>query len=337
MRQYLAILALFSLAACSGEEKTTAGDDDDTAPGDDDDDDDDAGCGNSVAAFFPADGDVDVYYKSDIRFTLAAEDAGASVTVADAGGAEVSGSTMVEGKYVTWSGDDFAPGTDYTATLTYGTCTPATIAFTTSSTGSPTADSPVNHVYDLGLTSGQWILPSPEVGPILAGLLESEGGVELLIMPTSVGATIEMIGALGTGNDEQDICTPSLPFPPADFTDPYFSIESPALPIAVGGFSIVIEDLALSGAFSPNVDRIQGASLAGTVDTRPLVDLISPGGPPETVCDTVGALGVSCVACADGSGDFCISIWVDQIQALEVGADPLVEIDEATAAANCPT
>lgn len=321
MRQYLAILALFTLAACSGNDDKTAGDDDDdTAPGDDDDD--DAGCGNSIGTVFPANGDNDVYYKTDVRFTLTTADPGASIVVTDPGGATITGTTSVEGTLVSWTGDDLAPDTQYTATISYGTCADGVAVWTTSSTGA-TAASPVNKVYDLDLASGSWILPSPTIGPVLAGLIPED--FQLFVMPTAADTEITMLGALGDGANNQDVCTPSLPFPPASYDNPYFSIESDLLPISIDTFTISITDLKLSGAFSPNADRIQGASLRGTIDVRDLGALLGD----TDACEAVVAFGVECAACPDGGEPYCISVWVDNIVAAEVSTSPLVLIEPA--------
>ena len=248
---------------------------------------------------------------------------------ADAGGAVVSGTTTTMDNLVIWEGDDLSPTTDYTATLTYS-CGSATAAWATSETGGSTGGAVVDEVFDLNLSSGSWILPSPEVGALLATQLD----VELLVMPVSADSEIVIRGALGTGADAQDECSPSIEFPAASFSDPFFQIAADVLTLDVAGYSIDINELDLSGAFAPDASMIQGASLQGTIDTHPLVDFLVPGGPPDAVCDLVGTFGVACEACAGGGGDYCISVWVDNIAAVNIDGAPLVEITEADIAAN---
>jgi hypothetical protein len=327
MRKYLAILAAATLvAACGGDKTDTTGDDDDDTTGDDDDD--DTACDVSIVSQFPADGSSDAYWKTDVRFQLSEEDAGATIVVKDAGGAEISGSTMALGNLVIWEGDDLAPSSDYTATLTYA-CGEATASWSTSATGAPTGGGIVDSVYDLDLASGSWVLPSPEVGALLATQLD----VELLFMPVSADTEIVMRGALGTGADAQDVCSPTIEFPAADFEDPFFQIASPLLTLEVAGYSIDVQDLDLQGSFTPNADGMDGASLKGVIDTRPLVDVLAPGGTEDSVCVLVSTFGVSCVDCGNGE-NFCLEVWVDSIEAASVGADPLVEITTADVEGN---
>lgn len=320
MRKYLAILAAATLFACGGDkDKTTTGDDDDDTTGDDDD----TSCDVSIVSQFPADGAADAYYKTDVRFQLSAEDTSASIVVKDSAGAEISGSTSSLGTLVIWEGDDLSPDSDYTATLTYA-CGEATAAWSTTSTGAPAGQAIIDSVYDLDLASGSWVLPSPEVGALLATQLD----VELLFMPISADSEIVMRGALGTGNDAQDVCSETIEFPPATFDDPFFQIASDLLTLDVAGYSIDVQDLDLQGSFTPDASGMEGASLKGMIDTRPLVDVLSPGGTEDSVCLLMSTFGVNCIDCGNGE-TFCIDVWVDSIEAAAVGADPLVEITTA--------
>lgn len=329
MRRYLAILAVAGLAACGGDKDTT--DDPVVTTGDDDDD---TQCTNVILDQFPADGDADVYYRTDVRFTLTAEDPGASITITETGGAEVAGSTSVMGTVVSWTPSaPLSPTTSYDATLSYE-CGDATVSWTTSDVGNPTEIDLVGSTFSLDLTSGEFVEP-PGVGDLLASQL---GDVEVLVGVESVdGATIQMLGALGAGGGAQDLCTESLPFPPATYDDPYFSLETPVLPLDIEGFQIDVENLTLSGAFAPDGSRIQGAVLKGDIDTRPLVELVSPGGGDDAVCTLVSTFGVSCIDCSDGSGAFCLSLWVDSIEALGVPGTTLVTVtaDDIANNADC--
>ncbi len=323
MRKYLSVLMLATLAACSGDDTKDATDA--TDAGDDDDD----ACANSIIAQFPIADDSDVYYKTDVRFSLAAADEGATITVTDDGGAAVNGSTTVDGTTVIWSGDDLAPSTHYNATLTYE-CGDATVGWTTSSTGSPVSGTLAGSVYNLDIANGEWVRPAG-IGDLLAVELED---TEILVSPTAEpGATIEFLGAVGDGSGGQDLCIESLPFPPANWADPYFEIETPALDLDIEGYSFTIEDLVLSGAFAPDGSRIQGTVFQGFVDTRPLVDLLVPGGDEDSVCELTLTFGVPCEECT-GGGTFCLSVYVDSVNADKVGTSGLQVVTAADIAAN---
>lgn len=325
MRRYLGILAMATMVACSGSNKDDTTDTDGPAG-----DDDDAECTVSVVDTFPAADDTDVYYKTDVRVVLSTEDTAATIAVVDAGGAAVAGTTTVDSVNVTWDGSaDLAPNTSYTATVTHA-CGETTFAFTTSDTGLPTDTDITDLVYELDLASGEWVQP-PNVGDLIASQL---GGVQILVSPKAVTATeITMIGALGDGSGNQDVCQPSLDFgQAAAWTDPYFELSSPLLTLEVAGVSADIEDLVLAGAFAPNGSRIQGATLQGAIDTRPLASLFGTG---TDACALIAIFGVSCEPCSDGSGTFCLSVNVDNINALQVvGAAPIVPIVQADIDAN---
>ncbi|MEQ1500810.1 MAG: Ig-like domain-containing protein [Myxococcota bacterium] len=317
MTRYLASLAAAMLIACGGDSSDTK--DTGGTAGDDDDD----ACGNSISKQFPTDGDTDVFYKTDVRFTLAVEDATAVIAVTDGSGAEIPGTTDVVGTLVVWTGDDLTPSTAYTATLTYA-CGSAAVSWTTSDVGGPVAGDLTSKVFALDLASGDWVNPAG-VGDLLASQL---GETQIFVTPTAITADqITMLGGIGEAG-VQDFCSPTIPFPPADWIDPYFELQSDLLPLVVAGLTINIEDLSLSGAFASDGSRIQGAALAGSIDTRPLAGIFDSTD-PNAVCDLVATFQVACEACSDGSGDFCLSVYVDAIEAANLPGVVLEEITDA--------
>jgi hypothetical protein len=326
MTRNVTVLAAALLVACGGDKGNTSetGTVTDTNTNT---------CTNSVVttATFPQPGATDVYYKSDVRFTLEANDATASITVTDGGGATVNGTSTVDGVVVSWTGDDFAPGGSYTATLTYA-CGTEVSSFTVGDTGEPltTPADLIGSVYALDLASGQWVKPAG-VGPLLSSQL---GDTQIFVSPTDVTDTqITMLGGIGSGG-VQDLCTPTLPFPPADFNNPYFELTSPLLPLIIGGFEIDIANLTLSGAFAPDASRIQGATLAGKIDTRPLGTAFDLGTAPDAVCQLVASFGVSCEDCDDGTGAYCLSVYIDNVSAALQAGTSLVPVSEDDIANN---
>jgi hypothetical protein len=329
MTRYLVVLAAAMLVGCTGGDDGKGSDSGgtDTVTGDDDDD----SCATTVVGTFPVSGDTDVFFKSDVRFTLSGNDPTATVEVTDGAGGVVAGNTEVIDTLVTWSGDDFVSQTAYTATLTYA-CGSNQIQFTTSDVGPPTTVDLTGRVYALDLASGDWVKPAG-VGTLLASQL---GDTQVLVSPTSVGTdTIEMIGAVGSAGN-QDLCTPTLPFPPADWADPYFSLSSDLLPLVVADLEINIEDLDLSGGFAPDGGRIQGAALKGIIDTRQIADAFPEIGSTDgAVCELVATFGVACEECTSDGTPYCLSVYIDAIEAgylsgssitprtpVDFGADP---------------
>jgi hypothetical protein len=317
------MIGVLGLVACGGggkdDEGTTAGD------GDGDGDTNPNACANTISDTFPADGATDAFYKTNVEFTLLTAEASATITVTGPSG-DVAGSTAVEGNTVVWTPDgDLDPSTAYEATLTYS-CDPATVGFSTSDVGTPAATADIDGgVYSLPLTEGRFVEP-PGIGEIIGGLI----AVTVLIETSLEGTDLNMMGALALDTDPnaQDMCTETIDFPQAaDFSqNPFFTVGPDNTVISVAGFDVAIDDLAISGAFSPNGDRIAGAALSGSIDTRPLVPLVAEGQGDSGVCDLVGGFGISCIACSDGTGDFCLALEVEDMTALKAGGVDLLPV-----------
>lgn len=329
MRHLLAIFCTASLvAACGGGDNT------------DTDTDTDVGCQNSILATFPGNATPDVYYRSAVRFTLAESDGTAVISLVDSAGTAVNGTQSAEGTIVSFQPDaPLANGATYTASLTY-VCGTADVSWTVSGVGEPLADPTTieGNKYSLDLANGEFVEP-PGIGP----LIQTEMDEEILIgVVTSDGTNIELMGALGDGMGQQDFCNPSIEFPvAASFSEnPYFIVKSDELIMEIEGFEIIIEDMEVSGAFAPDATYIEGAVLAGTADTRPMVELIAPGGDDKAVCDLMAVFLVNCEPCADGTGEFCMTVYVDNMRADQATGDSLIvwtETDvEGMSEIDCP-
>jgi len=327
MLRNICFLSCFMLAACDG---TTDADTDDTDGG--------TGCENGIVSMSPADTASNVYYQSDVSVLFEAADDSATLIVSNAG-TEVSGTTAWDGDNLTWTADaPLAPNTTYDIAISYECGNPAT-SFTTSEVGTATdAASLSGKTYVLDLANGNFVEPAG-VGP----LLQTQLTVDILIGVTNASATeVEMMGALGAEGvspPEQDTCQETIDFPTAaDFSaNPYFSVGPDTTTLSVQGMEIIVDDLEISGAFAPDGSYIAGATMAGAVDTRPLVGLIDPEGSDNTICDLVATFGVACEPCTDGSGDFCLNLLVTEMSAEELTGTSLVtrSADDIAADASC--
>jgi hypothetical protein len=274
-------------------------------------------CPNSIIEQFPENGSADAYYRTSIEFSLAQAETGTSITVTDAGGAEVAGATSESGSRVVFTpSGPLAPSTTYDVQFDWA-CGPTMTQFSTSAVGTPVSDTSVveGSTYNLDLSSGRWVLPAG-VGSLIETLIPSD--LEVFFMVDSLaGDDMFFMGALGDGAGNQDMCSESIALPdPANFTEnPFFSLPSDQLTLDVEGIPVVIEDMLLSGAFASDGSSIEGAVLAGTMDTRLLVDLVAEGGGDDAVCEIVEAFSVSCEECSDGSGPYCLSVFVDSLTA----------------------
>ena len=279
--------------------------------------------------------EVDFYVRGTVDFKFTKDkDEEATVSLADASGAAVTGKNEWVGDTIRFTPD--APlntGSAYEATLTHCGGV-ADVSFRTGDLGGALEDGPASltgRTYAVALGEARFVKPEG-VGSLLGGLLTQD----ILIGVTAADeAEISMMGALSLeGSLDQDRCEPSIEFPvAADFTEaPFFSINADELALSVSDFNVGIKDFTLSGTFAADGSYMGGAVLAGPLDARDLVEALIGGGILEegsdatAVCDLISAFSVNCEACSDGE-EYCLSIHVDQIMADETGSE-LVAQDE---------
>ncbi len=324
--KYVLLMSLGAITACGGEDGNDGTDETDTTTVTDT-------CDFDLNDQFPIDGDTDAYYRTTVEFTLGASDPTAVIALAADAGGSVAGVSAVVGNRVVFTPDaSLTPGAGYTATLTW-TCGTASSWFSVGEAGASLGDpaSLVGRTYALDLAAGRFLEPEG-VGDLLATFLT----FDLLLGVTAAdAAAIQFLGALSDDSGAQDMCTESILFPQtADFTaNPYFEVASSALPIEIEGFTAVINDLLLSGAFTPSGDAIVGAVLQGSIDTRALVEPLGFTG-DSAVCDLVATFLVECVECSDPPGPYCLTISVDNMVANEVPGVTLEELSSEDVAAD---
>jgi len=313
MRTILPLVAL-SLVACSKDEVT-----DDTA---------DLGCEVEIRQTFPAIDAADFYYKGIIEFQLNKADDTAVLSI---DGVDGTSSLNARNDIVYFTPTaDLSPSTTYTATLSY--CTgDANVSFTTSALGTD-LDSSVDltaTTYSLDLQSGRVVIPEG-VGAVLQEYLD----FQILVQPTSVeNGEITLMGAVPDNSSEpvnQDYCSPSIPFPAADFSNaPSFIFGPQSTTIDAAGYSITIDDLMISGTFSADGTWFGGATLAGEIDTRPLVPILFEGETdPNAICEFIEGFSVFCTPCqGDETIPYCLEIEAQDLIAEATGG-PTVEYIE---------
>ncbi len=328
MKNLLALSAILALTACpAGTDEGTDTDTDDTLE-----------CQNGIVEFFPADGATNVYYRTSVEVEFESTDGSESIVLKDSGGADVSTAITWEGnRAIMWPGA-LNPSDTYTVEVSYE-CGDPSIGFDTSEVGTATADSLVDRTYELDLASARFVEPAG-VGSLIGGLLD---GVWILVgISAEDGDTLDMLGALGAEDDDgnlvQEMCEISIELPySADYSEnPYFIVEGDVVPIEVEGYSVEIQDMSISGAFSPDGSYIAGAALAGVIDTRPLGELFGLDDPdnPAATCEFLASLQIPCVDCGDGEGEFCLAIvadsmtgeWLDQV-VLEARTEEDIKLD----------
>lgn len=286
----------------------------------------DSTCGASLARVFPANGAPDAYYRTLVEAELSDVDPTATLSVVEVGGAAVAGVTEWDLRRLVFTPDTpLAPSTAYEATVTW--CDGSvTWGFRTSDVGAMVdAEATEGRVYAFDLFSGR-ILQPPGIGPLLQTFI---GDIEWLASPSATdGVTMDWRMGLGDGSGNQDACTPSVSVLGSDFTsNPFFAFGPAPTMFEVQEATIKLDDLYLSGAFSPDVLRLEGIVLSGLLDTRPLVDLVAPGGTPDAVCQLALGFGVLCQPCPDAQL-LCLPVEVDSLEAVAVPST-MVDITQA--------
>jgi len=282
-----------------------------------------ARCANNILERHPADGATEVYRRARTDRHFALSDSSARVILTDASGATVAGTDVNNGNYVGFVPDEpLESGATYTSTLEW-TCDPDVTSFTVSDQIGEAVDS-------ASLEGRSWALDlrqGREVNPLgINAALEQLIEFDLILGYDRDGTkgAFRMVGAIGDDTGNQDACTPFIPFEnDGDLTaNPYFTITSSVLPIYVDGALLEIDDLEMSGSFTPDGTEIQGLQLSGVIDTRPLAGVIDEEGTgdAESVCELFsGTFNFDCEDCPSGDGEYCVFLELDDLTAAETG------------------
>jgi len=329
MSRALLLLAPLALIACSGGKG-----DDTSGNADGGGDGGGGGCDVTIAPLAPTADQTDFYYRSAIEVGLSAADASATITVA---GVDGTSSFSEDGLTAIFTPSaSLSPSTDYVATVSFcdGANT-ADIAFRTSALGTPTDGCDLTgKTFEVDLAAARFVQPAG-VAELLLGQLEDQIYVGV---QANNGSSLDMIGALGQGG-MQDTCNPSIPFPPATYADPYFSVGPQNTTLSVAGFDIEISNLQISGDFASDCSAFGGGVLAGELDARvlaPLVGDLLGSSDPDQVCALLIGFGVACEPCASDGQNYCVSVLVDQIDAGTINTT-LQCVDEADCHPGCAT
>ena len=280
-----------------------------------------ATCETTISGTSPASGEADFYVRDSIVFELSEEDATASITLADASGADVAGTSSLDGSTVTFTpAADLSPSTGYTASLTYcGSADPVAVDFTTSDLGGALSGSIAGNTYALDITQGTFLKPAG-VGALLQDAFSNK--ILVGVIDDSNGE-LKVEGAISEeGSPAQDLCTETLVFPEAaDFSSaPYFEIPEGDLTLTIAGFTATIYSLNISGMFAADGSYFGGGELRGKLDARDLVDIAADLGAGDTIssaddlCTLAAGFGAYCEACTDGA-EYCLTVEVVDLTA----------------------
>lgn len=285
-------------------------------------------CGVYVDATEPADGALDAYYRGDVVFWLSEPDPTAVVL------APVHGRTHTrdDGRQVVFTPDaPLAPATSYEFGL--ATCRGRpTISFTTSEIGESLAipnDDLADRAWEIDLDGASYAW-GEALGHLVTWLLTDRLWVGVSAVKED---ELTLRVALPDG-DAQDACTRTLDLAGVDFSGaPYFSFGPEPVVFAVDGTLLVVQDLEISGALSPDGARVEGATLRGMMDGRELLDLFGSDA-YDAMCELAGAYEVPCEPCPADGAPYCLHLDAYDLRAALLPGVILLDVDVAPA--ECP-
>jgi hypothetical protein len=301
-RSLLFLVLPLAFTACVGEDA-----------GKDTSETDHLSCEVTIDETVPLQGAMDADYRAAIEFHLSDADSSATVSTSIAGTTTLADDDQT---VIFTPSAPLTPSTAYTVTLDYCGGS-AELAFTTSAVGTEVPDTSalVGLTYALDLADARIVEPAG-IGSVLTSYLTQD----ILVGVDSVeGTQIQMIGAVGVEDADpptQNYCDPSIDFPVADFSEnPFFQIGPRTTTLSVAGYNIEIGDLEITGSFSADGTYISGATLSGTIDTRPLAPLLDDSGDPNAICSLAVNFGATCEACPSDGEPYCLTLVADQITA----------------------
>jgi hypothetical protein len=280
-------------------------------------------------------------FNSAVEFEVAGDDVTGTVGLADAGGADVPGSTSsvenANGVTLVFTPQaPLAPSASYTATLDYCLGT-ETLSFTTSAYGSPLDDAGalVGGVYVVDIRNpalARFNKPKG-VSAILQPQLSRLIALQVLA-PTTATAITMRLAVLDEAGKAQDACVPTVDFEQGTLDGAAFQIGPKDVTLFVAGDAVDIGNLVATGSFAPDGASFGCAGFTGLVDTRPLVPLLGQkDSPPDFICELIGGYGAECVACSDGEA-LCLDLEVDHASGIRNDDLPIAPITDKDVAAN---
>lgn len=164
----------------------------------------------------------------------------------------------------------------------------------------------------------------------LGSIIAAYMGAPVMFTATVSDSSVSLRGGLGeNGSDPatQDTCVPTYDFPSSSFdpATPTFTVGTVDAELYVSGVAVPVYDISITGTFKSDGSEIGNMSYAGLVDTRPIGPLLNGGGGDDAVCIQAKNFGLTCVACPNGAGEFCLSLLAEDIVAGQVPGT-LVEV-----------
>ncbi len=174
--------------------------------------------------------------------------------------------------------------------------------------GTPVSEDLTGKVYAVGPTDMTLVEPAQ-----LAELyLENVGKDILIYVASETTTTLQLQAALAADDGSQNPCETVRDLPQADWLNPSFQAGPADMEIGFGGQPATLQDVELTGTFSPDAGSFGDGTLAGVVDARELAAAL--GG--IDACEMLDGMGSSCIPCDDGELQ-CASVRFEDVQGTE--------------------
>jgi hypothetical protein len=284
-------------------------------------------CDGMARVLSPAsDGQSDFYFRDEISFEINQGEDEALITLADAQGEPITGTTWVDPVTLTegWTRLVFtpdgplAPSTAHTATLSYCGGSPA-VDFSTSALGTPMENPEVisGRIFEIDLATARVTQPSQVAQALLTlvdhSLMVSVDHADLNGLELTIAAAQRVTGI-------QDTCIPTLNMEvEGDLAGPpTFSVGPVDFEFDLAGYAVTLFDATVDATFAADGSYFAGGRLSGTLDARDIVDALAGRGvlpieDADAICEVITQVGLACTPCADGE-DLCLNIEVEQVQ-----------------------
>lgn len=304
----IACAGLALLCACSedfGKPRTLDGED--TAP-------EVEPCGVTVDQTWPTNGSIGHYYQDPIEFWLSAPDDTAVIEAPMPGTTEV----LEDGRMLRFTPTDgFEPDAPYTFDLDYCGGRPS-LSFQTSPAGLPLADVDelVGKVWLVDLGEGRFV-EGEAAGELLNGIF---GRALLLSIVGNEDGRLQARGGVSTedfrdGRVEQDTCFRTVEFELLGTELPDFRFEIEGFSFAAYDTDLTLAAISVLGTVHPEGTALDGVRWSVSVSGSELAELLPGVDSAAAACELAADLGVECTPCPDASGESCITVSADRMQA----------------------
>ena len=161
--------------------------------------------------------------------------------------------------------------------------------------------SDIEGVYLVATSSGSF---SGTLGSLLATYAE-DLFLEISNHDSSAATFDLRLAGVDSSSGAQDTCVQTSDFTADHSSDPAFSTDEQTAWINYDGVPLEFQEASFGGQV--DASGMSKVAFNGELDTRSMLPLIG-GTAPSDACDLLASVGITCVACPDGTGDYCTNV-----------------------------